>query len=169
MGVFGLFTMSQPVHLHVYNVMATNEYIGKLNEFTRDTLSSGGVFHAAVEAYGDCEWSFGMTGEGSGVYSSPPMGDQQHAYRETIEMGNTDMSQEDYRQLLAMMMHDWQGPDYNVLNRNCCSFSEAAGAKAREPDAKYNVSETAAKKAAEAKEAASKAASKLSEGFSKLF
>ena len=99
----------QPVRLHVYNVMATNEYIGKLNEFTRDTLSSGGVFHAAVEAYGDCEWSFGMTGKGTGVYSSPPMGDQQHAYRETIEMGNTDMSEEDYRQLLAMMMHDWQG------------------------------------------------------------
>ena len=56
-----------------------------------------------------------------------------------------------------------------AISQKVGAAAEAAGAKARELDAKYNVSETAAKKAAEAKEAASKAAPKLSEGFSKLF
>ena len=56
-----------------------------------------------------------------------------------------------------------------AISQKVGAAAEAAGAKARELDAKYNISETAEKKAAEAKEAASKAASRLSEGFSKLF
>jgi len=113
----------QPVRLHVYTVL-TNDYLGKLNQFTRDTLDSGGVFHAAVEVYGACEWSFGATNRGTGVYSSSPRADEQHTFRETVEMGFTSMSEEEYRKVLAEMMHDWQGPDYNVLNRNCCSFAD---------------------------------------------
>ena len=38
-------------------------------------------------------------------------------------MGTTELSEQEFKELLADMMIDWQGTDYNLLNRNCCVFS----------------------------------------------
>merc|ERR1719272_1535440 len=110
------------VLVNVYNVTDSGA-LAKLNQFTRDMLNSGGVFHAAVHVYGDVEWSFGQTGQGTGVYSSPPREDSQHDFREQIELGCSPLSESEFQQLLAEMMREWQGQDYNLLTRNCCSFS----------------------------------------------
>lgn len=111
------------VYLNVYNVSNTSA-LAKLNQFTRDMLNLGGVFHAAVHLEShDREWSYGATESGSGVYCSKPRADTQHAFKETIEMGYTQLSQDELRRILAEMMAEWHGADYNLLNRNCCSFS----------------------------------------------
>jgi len=39
-------------------------------------------------------------------------------------MPQTKMSRKDVTQLLEQMKQDWQGPDYDILRRNCCTFSD---------------------------------------------
>ena len=58
-----------------------------VNNMTRDI---GGVFHGAVEISGK-EWSFGFCENGSGVYACLPKLNSAYTYRETIEMGKTDV------------------------------------------------------------------------------
>eukprot|EP01060_Flectonema_neradi_P001981 TRINITY_DN11208_c0_g1_i1.p1 TRINITY_DN11208_c0_g1~~TRINITY_DN11208_c0_g1_i1.p1 ORF type:complete len:200 (+),score=39.89 TRINITY_DN11208_c0_g1_i1:52-600(+) len=111
------------VHLHVYDV---SQQVA--TKYLNNVLSKGGVgaYHAGVEVYGE-EWSFGFTDDpnDSGLFSCEPKGCSMHQYRESINMGQTTMSKHEVSQLLKSMEPEWKSGAYDLLSRNCCSFSNA--------------------------------------------
>jgi len=108
----------EPVWLHIYDVCAGSVQV--VNNIFRK--AGTGAFHAAVEVFG-CEWSFGFTAGGTGVYSCPPRSNTQHEYRESVLMGSTKLSEKELHELLQQLRISWQGPSYHLLQRNCCHFS----------------------------------------------
>jgi len=113
------------VKIHIYDVTNTpseraNSVIMTVNNLTRDV---GGVFHGAVEICGK-EWSFGFCESGSGVYACLPKLNPAYTYRETIEMGKTDIGMKQLNAILRKMREEWQGNTYDLLGRNCCHFCE---------------------------------------------
>lgn len=116
------------VTLNVYNVTNMGA-LGVVNTFTADTIEAGGAFHGAIESYNSREWSFGMTNQGTGVYGSPARGDTMHSFKESILLGVTSFSEAQVAAAIEQMSLEWQGTDYNLLNRNCCSFSDAFAQK----------------------------------------
>jgi hypothetical protein len=115
------------VQLHVYDVAEGDsggaKVIRILNAFTRSALGVGGVFHAAVEVYGE-EWSFGFCPSGTGVYSCPPRSNPAYTYRESVPLGATALSKREVLRTLEDLKLEWQGSDYHLLRRNCCHFTE---------------------------------------------
>jgi len=109
-----------PVTLHLYDVTG-NEVISKVNRILAPLGT--GVFHGAVEIYGQ-EWSFGYCDEGTGVFSCPPKGCEMHKYRMPVPMGEAKMSEAEVDELLDIMSGEWGGASYDLLRRNCCSFSD---------------------------------------------
>ena len=111
------------VVLHIYDVsqQSATKYLNKV-------LQKGGTgaYHAGVEVYGK-EWSFGFTdnAEDSGLFHSEPMKCDMHQYRESIEMGNTTLTKKEVADLLTNMEPDWKSGAYDLLSRNCCTFSDA--------------------------------------------
>lgn len=77
-----------------------------------------GAFHAGVEVYG-AEYSFSP----GGVCHFPPRGCPHHIYREPIQMGRTRMSKRDVDNLIGKLVREWPGIRYDILERNCCHFS----------------------------------------------
>ncbi|KAJ9446279.1 DeSI-like protein [Diplonema papillatum] len=114
--------MPFPVTLHVYDV--TNQNVTKyLNKVCKDSANVGGAFHGGVEVC-DIEYSFGGTSEGTGVFMCEPRMCSSHRYRESIYMGDTQMTVEELAAMVEAMSAEWDGPSYNLLSRNCCSFSD---------------------------------------------
>jgi len=87
---------------------------------------SYGAFHTGVEVYGH-EWSFGMTFDdySTGVMANLPGQNLDHSFRETLSMGYTSLSPRQVMQIIEEMKEEWKGCTYNVLSRNCHSFSDA--------------------------------------------
>jgi hypothetical protein len=112
-----------PVTLHVYYV-GNSDTIEVISEVAQDFLGQGGVFHGAVEIYGR-EWSFGGSLEGSGVFQVPPRACSMHRYRESIYMGDCNLTEQQVFKILRKMVQEWQGREYDLLKHNCCSFSKA--------------------------------------------
>ncbi|GFR48453.1 hypothetical protein Agub_g10355, partial [Astrephomene gubernaculifera] len=115
------------VSLNVYDVTNTandntNGMITRLNSITRD-LNFGGVFHGAVEIDG-VEWSFGYCESGSGVYCCRARSNSMYTYRENIELGTTQKTRQELKELLSRLKRAWPGPSYDLLQRNCCHFCE---------------------------------------------
>jgi len=77
-----------------------------------------GAFHAGVEVYG-LEYSFAPCG----VCHFPPRACPHHIYRESIPMGRTQMSKQEVDALIRKLMREWPGPTYDILEHNCCHFS----------------------------------------------
>ena len=80
------------VKLNVYDVTnsdseSTNRAVAVLNNVGH-AIGFGGVFHGAVEVYGE-EWSFGYCQQGTGVYNCEPRKNPFYTYRETIDLGTT--------------------------------------------------------------------------------
>lgn len=107
------------VKLHIYDVSGTR-IVEEANKLFR-TLGTG-AFHAAVEVFGK-EWSFGFCEKGSGVFQCEPKQCSQHKYRESINMGDTDMTEEELTGVMDKLQAEWQGCDYDLLRKNCCHFS----------------------------------------------
>lgn len=107
------------VRLHVYDLGRTP--LSRLqNYFNKDY----GAFHTGVEIFGH-EWSFGrMKGDQTGVLPCVPKEDPGHAYRETIEMGRTNLSAKEFEQLIHRLSREWHGQSYHLLTRNCHHFSD---------------------------------------------
>lgn len=119
--------MSTVVTLNVYDVTVstsetTNAAILRINSFTRD-LNFGGVFHGAVEING-YEWSFGYCERGSGVYHCPSKKNPMYAYRESVELGDTEKTTQQIKEILSSLKLTWPGTSYDLLSRNCCHFCE---------------------------------------------
>eukprot|EP00930_Biecheleria_cincta_P031668 TRINITY_DN21977_c0_g1_i2.p1 TRINITY_DN21977_c0_g1~~TRINITY_DN21977_c0_g1_i2.p1 ORF type:complete len:195 (+),score=26.73 TRINITY_DN21977_c0_g1_i2:152-736(+) len=84
-----------------------------------------GAFHSGVEVYGT-EWSFGMTADywSTGIAGSLPGHHPDHAFRETLSMGYTSLSQGQVMEIVKNMTKEWKGRSYDVLTRNCHHFSD---------------------------------------------
>uniref|UniRef100_A0A6T0WDF2 PPPDE domain-containing protein n=1 Tax=Alexandrium monilatum TaxID=311494 RepID=A0A6T0WDF2_9DINO len=110
-----------PVTLQIYDAGGT-EVVKNVNKLLRAVGT--GAFHTGVEVYGK-EWSFGFTSDGSsGIFSCPPRCCKTHAYRESVHLGETELSQLDVEALLSELSSQWRGGHYDVLRRNCTHFSE---------------------------------------------
>jgi hypothetical protein len=115
------------VSLHVYDV----SHESKIRRFNKvfahrySPLKFGGVFHVGVEVNG-AEWSYAFTPEESipAVSCCLPRSDTQHNFRQTVKMYRTQMSAAEISQLVADMMKEYKGPEYDLLRRNCCHFAD---------------------------------------------
>eukprot|EP00929_Paragymnodinium_shiwhaense_P090022 TRINITY_DN5024_c0_g1_i4.p1 TRINITY_DN5024_c0_g1~~TRINITY_DN5024_c0_g1_i4.p1 ORF type:complete len:298 (-),score=68.61 TRINITY_DN5024_c0_g1_i4:243-1067(-) len=112
--------MATPVVLHIYDVTGHDAITG-VNKALK--LIGTGAFHGGVEVYGT-EWSFGYCEDGSGVFSCPPRGCDAHSFRQSVDMGATALTEAQVNGLIQRMTAEWPGTGYDLLRRNCCTFSD---------------------------------------------
>ncbi|XP_044469016.1 deubiquitinase DESI2-like [Mangifera indica] len=117
------------VILHIYDVTnsgseKTNNTIMQINKIFKDGIGVGGIFHSAVQVYGDEEWSFGFCEYGSGVFSCPSGKNPMYSYRECLLLGRTNYSISKVNQILRELSRDWPGSSYDLLSRNCNHFCD---------------------------------------------
>mmetsp|Transcript_5304 Transcript_5304/g.9984 ORF Transcript_5304/g.9984 Transcript_5304/m.9984 type:complete len:279 (+) Transcript_5304:46-882(+) len=108
------------VVLHVYH-LGTSRLVKGANAVLRKMGT--GFFHVGIEVHG-VEWSFGWNQGGSGIYSCVPGGSCQHGYCGPVALGKTRLASVRVATVISDMSKDWLGPEYSVLGRNCCSFSD---------------------------------------------
>ncbi|KAJ8467766.1 hypothetical protein OPV22_030318 [Ensete ventricosum] len=118
------------VVLHIYDVTnsgseKTNNTILQINRIFKDRIGLGGIFHSAIQVYGDEEWSFGFCEQGSGVFSCPPGKNPMYTYREQIILGETNCSILKVNQILRELSQAWPGHSYDLLSKNCNHFCDA--------------------------------------------
>ncbi|XP_010933984.1 uncharacterized protein [Elaeis guineensis] len=118
------------VILHVYDVTnseseKTNNTILQINRVFKDRIGLGGIFHSAVQVYGEEEWSFGFCENGTGVFSCPPSKNPMYTYRERILLGETNCSILKVSQILRELSREWPGDSYDLLSKNCNHFCDA--------------------------------------------
>jgi len=101
------------------NIYDLNESLIGTNILACDLLHVGGAFHAGVEIDG-IEWSYGS----EGIFSGKPKINECHKYRQTLHIGVTELSSMEIRRLLLRMRLTWTGKQYDMLTKNCCSFSD---------------------------------------------
>lgn len=114
-----------PVTLNVYDV-SNNTKIETLNKCTK-AVGAGGIFHAAVEIFGK-EYSFGGTMQKSrskisGVFACEPKKCPMHHYRESVYLGDCELTPLQAYRILKDMRPHWLATDYNLFHKNCCFFS----------------------------------------------
>lgn len=91
------------------------------NDVFHEVVELGGAFHAGVQIYGR-EWSFGH----EGVCCQWPRTHDVHVYRQSILIGYTKYAPEEVDLILEdEMFSKWPGKSYDMLSRNCCSFSRS--------------------------------------------
>ncbi|XP_061358654.1 deSI-like protein At4g17486 [Gastrolobium bilobum] len=117
------------VILHIYDVTnsgsdRTNSTIVQINKIFKDGIGLGGIFHSAVQVYGDDEWSFGFCEQGSGVFSCPSGKNPMYTYRESIVLGKTNLSIFKVNQILRELSREWPGDSYDLLAKNCNHFCD---------------------------------------------
>merc|ERR1740129_1053924 len=109
------------VTLHLYDV-AGHDAIRKLNKAVQ--AAGIGAFHLGVEVDSQ-EYSYHKGKGGTGVFACEPKGCTEHAYRESISMGETQLSPGEVDALLQQLMDEWLGQDYYFLRNNSGHFSNA--------------------------------------------
>ncbi|KAK6250629.1 hypothetical protein QUC31_008188 [Theobroma cacao] len=117
------------VVLHIYDVTnsgsdKTNSTIVQINKIFKDGIGLGGIFHSAVQVYGDEEWSFGFCEQGSGVFSCPSSKNPMYTYREFMVLGRTNFSIFKVNQILRELSREWPGSSYDLLSKNCNHFCD---------------------------------------------
>jgi len=105
------------VVVHIYDVA---DELSKVNYLLRKIGT--GAFHAGVEVYGN-EWSFGYIDEGTGVFGCEPGKNEMFRHVQTIVMGTTNLSKLQVDRVLSKLAGEWPGSGYDLLERNCCHFS----------------------------------------------
>ncbi|CAI0403201.1 unnamed protein product [Linum tenue] len=117
------------VILHIYDVTnsgseKTNTTIMQINKIFKDGIGIGGIFHSAVQVYGEDEWSFGFCEHGTGVFSCPSGKNPMYTYRESIILGRTNFSIYKVNQILRELSREWPGSSYDLLAKNCNHFCD---------------------------------------------
>lgn len=112
------------VTLHVYDIGDGGG--GSLLNRILKPLGTG-AFHCGVEVHGR-EWSYSDINDATsstmtGVFSCAPRRCLGHAYKQSIAMGKTSMSQREVIMLVKLMAREWLIGGYDLLRRNCCHFS----------------------------------------------
>ena len=109
-----------PVTLHIYDV-SHDPRIGNFNAFAKSL--NGGIYHTAVEVYGR-EISFGGSKlNTTGIFVCKPRKCPMHHYRESLYLGDCDLSPDQVNQIIAKMQPEWMAPSYDLLRKNCVFFS----------------------------------------------
>jgi len=88
-----------------------------------DKLLLGGALHVGVEVYGR-EWSYGGV-SGPGIVCDLPKKHRRHHFRETIQMPQTRLNEEEVVAVIGEFLEFWPAEQYHFLHRNCCSFANA--------------------------------------------
>ena len=79
----------------------------------------------AIEVFGQ-EFSFGGCRRNKcGIFACKPTKCPMHTYRESIYLGDCGKDLAEVQSILDSMKGDWMGPTYDLLRKNCCSFSDA--------------------------------------------
>lgn len=108
---------SSPVFLNVYDVTPANGYARWLGL---------GVYHSGVQVHG-VEYAYGAhDGASSGIFEVVPRRCPGYAFRESVQVGATDLSRAEVRALMAELAADFPGDAYNLVSRNCNHFCDAA-------------------------------------------
>jgi len=106
------------VRVHVYDLNdGYNDYAYHLGL---------GIHHSAVEVYGR-EYAFGYHDEATvtGVFDIRPRSAPPPAkFRETIEFGEIASSRDEVEEKLSALRKKFTGPSYDLLKRNCNTFTE---------------------------------------------
>lgn len=113
-------TNAHAVLINVYH--ATPNGIVNMYNSVAVPLGLAGAFHIGVQVWGD-EWSFGQSGEGSGVSFHKPRSLTHHTYHKTYAVGETKLNRKDAINVIRELGVDWPGYGYHVLKRNCCHFA----------------------------------------------
>ena len=109
-----------PVVLNVYDV-SQNEKVQEVNDYLKP-LGLGGIFHAAIEVHGR-EYSFGGSPHGGrGIYWYPPKECPVHHFRESIPLGDCELSKSQIKAILRALDPQWMASSYNLFRKNCCYF-----------------------------------------------
>ncbi len=70
------------------------------------------------------EYAFGgHDEEGTGIYEMEPRKSTDYKHRESIEMGRTALSARQVQMLVLSMQNAYLGREYDVIKRNCNTFS----------------------------------------------
>ncbi|XP_073292937.1 deSI-like protein At4g17486 [Primulina huaijiensis] len=117
------------VVLNIYDVTnsgneKTNNTIMQINKIFKDGIGLGGIFHSAVQVYGDEEWSFGFCEHGTGVFSCSSTKNPMYTFRESIKLGATAFSISKVNQILRELSREWPGYSYDLLSKNCNHFCD---------------------------------------------
>ncbi|BAU02268.1 deSI-like protein At4g17486 [Vigna umbellata] len=117
------------VVLHIYDVTnsgseKTNNTIVQINKIFKDGIGLGGIFHSAVQVFGEDEWSFGFCDQGTGVFSCPSGKNPMYTFRESIVLGKTNFSIFKVNQILRELSREWPGSSYDLLAKNCNHFCD---------------------------------------------
>ncbi|KAG7617319.1 putative PPPDE putative peptidase domain-containing protein [Arabidopsis thaliana] len=117
------------VVLHIYDVTnsgseKTNNTIVQINRFFKDGIGLGGIFHSAIQVYGNDEWSYGYCEQGTGVFSCPSGKNPMYTYREKIVLGKTDCTIFMVNQIMRELSREWPGHTYDLLSKNCNHFCD---------------------------------------------
>lgn len=116
-----LFFAKAPVILHVYDV-GKDSRIHALNQVLPAT-GAGGIFHGAIEVHGR-EYSFGYAPrERPGVFACQPQSCPMHTFRESIFLGDCQLTPSQVQAILRQLKPEWMANTYNLLQKNCCTFS----------------------------------------------
>mmetsp|Transcript_31077 Transcript_31077/g.69004 ORF Transcript_31077/g.69004 Transcript_31077/m.69004 type:complete len:204 (-) Transcript_31077:621-1232(-) len=106
---------SNGVFLNVYDLASQNSW---------SYWCGIGVFHTGVEVYG-VEYAYGgHEYDCSGVFATNPRdAPGQVLFRESIYMGETDLTAVEVQQLVSKLGQEYKGNRYHLLQRNCNHFA----------------------------------------------
>ncbi|KAL3907087.1 MAG: hypothetical protein SGILL_009011 [Bacillariaceae sp.] len=113
-----------PVILNVYDV-SNDSRVETVNNTVKN-LGYGGIFHAAIQIYGR-EFSYGGTRDRyskiSGVFTAPSKQCPMHHYRESVYLGDCELSLHQINCILEDLRPKWLAREYNLFRKNCAFFS----------------------------------------------
>ncbi|KAK4364507.1 hypothetical protein RND71_015865 [Anisodus tanguticus] len=116
------------VVLYVYDMTknggheAHNFTIVQMNKLLKDGVNFGGIFHIAVQIYGNDEWAFGYHNKGTSVFSRPAGKNPSYTLREKITLGRTKCSPSKVNKMLKDLSDSWPGNKYIIVSRNSKHF-----------------------------------------------
>lgn len=112
----------KPVFLNIYDCSKGKQVRG-LNKALPQCI--GGIFHAGVEVNG-LEWEFNAVDRRTcaGVGCTLPGSNAQHRYRQTVHLGNTNLTPEDIADVISQLVDEYPGDRYDLLSCNCCHFAD---------------------------------------------
>ncbi|KAM3285555.1 deubiquitinase DESI2-like [Capsicum chacoense] len=118
------------VVLYVYDMTksgnghdAHNFSIVQMNKLLKEGINFGGIFHTAVQIYGNDEWAYGYRSKGTGVFNCPAGKNPSYTLREKIILGRTECSPSKVNKMLKELSDSWPGNKYNIVSRNSKHFS----------------------------------------------
>mmetsp|Transcript_35035 Transcript_35035/g.63028 ORF Transcript_35035/g.63028 Transcript_35035/m.63028 type:complete len:211 (+) Transcript_35035:58-690(+) len=107
--------MGVPVVLNVYDLAPQNAWF---------YWCGVGIYHSGVEVYG-VEYAYGgHEYDSPGIFATAPKEPPgQVVFRESILIGETDLSHQEVYRLVQQMGNEYKGNKYHLLQRNCNHFA----------------------------------------------